>query len=140
MKQIIKEDKIARLYATSPDVIITILFYYLGRFFTSDSKKIHTKINELREKQEYRDLLKPFEFVNAPRFHYSPLLERVLDRLQITHLIEARNPECGQYEMDEIARAKIEYNILNKKFSGKQHEKLKRIKKMAEELKPALKA
>lgn len=125
-----KNEVVARLRAINPDNVITSVLFFLKGEFTSDPKKLHTGFRKLREQGKYRELLELFTFVNAFPFPYSPLLERVLHRIQEAKLLSARNPDFVMYEMTERAKRTIRSGILSK-FSKEQQAKLR---EMASEL------
>ena len=66
----------------SPDDVITALLAFLPPEFSNDPEKIHTTIRKLQQEEKYKDLLEDFEFLDYPRFPYSPLLGRIFNRLQ----------------------------------------------------------
>ncbi len=124
----------AQLRPINPDNVIACVLFYLNDEFTSDPTKLHTGFKELAKKEEYGELLKPFVFVNAYPFSYSPLLERVLQRLQEAKLLSARNPDFVMYEMSGKAKKAVKEDVLPK-FDKKTKPKLS---KMASELKQFL--
>lgn len=126
LRKIPRQAKIAHLRGITPDSIIRALLAYLPDTFLSDRQKLHTAIQKLRERAEYRDLLKDFEPVFAPLFPYSPLLERVLKRLQEARLLAARNPDFVVFEISKEARAAITKDIQSE-FSQDQIERLQEI-------------
>jgi hypothetical protein len=69
-----------------------------------------------------------FEFIDYSHFHYSPLLERILNRLQESRLLSSRNPDYLFYEIKPESRKAIESYYLKKgKILHKQRKKLQGI-------------
>ena len=66
------------------DVIAGILGLMEGDRFSANPRCIHEAIDALREKHS---LLEGFVFAKGDFFSYSPLLERVLDRLRLSRLL-----------------------------------------------------
>lgn len=128
-----RNNVVAQLRAINPDNVITAVLFFLDSEFTSDPAKLHTGIRMLREKEEYKDLLEDFTFVNTYPFSYSPLLERVLQRLQECMLIRWKAPE-PLFWMLEKTRNVIEKDLLPK-FNEEQQLQLK---SMARDLKQVL--
>ena len=91
-------------------------------------------IARLQKKDEYKDLLREFEFLDYYNYPYSPLLGRTLNRLQESRLLSSLNPSYEKYVVKDESADAIRAGILERKLSG-QKRKLKRI---AEELKVAL--
>lgn len=121
-----------------PDNVIATVFSYMPEDdFASHAETIHRKFYEFSQKQEYRDLLKDFaaDFIDSYPFPHSPLLDRVIQRLQIGRLLVSLNPDYRLYKMRPEAKASIQKGSATK-FSGPDRTKLK---KMAEELAGALK-
>jgi hypothetical protein len=54
-----------------------------------------------------------FEFIDYPRFPYSPLLGRILNRLQESRLLSSRNPGYMVYETKKASRDAIESYFLS---------------------------
>ena len=103
----------------NPDNIVTVALFFLdSEEFTSNSAKIHGGFEQLSEKEAYFELLKPFIFVRRFPFDYSPLLERVLQRLCECQLL-AFSGDLIQYRLDAKARKAIQKGILPK-FSEEQ--------------------
>lgn len=128
-----RENVVARLRAINPDNVIMAVLFFLNSEFTSDSAKLHTGIRMLREKEDYGGLLEDFVFVDAYPFPYSPLLERVLQRLQECMLIRWKALE-PIFEISKRAKRAVEKGLLPK-FNEEQQ---RQLKSMAEELKPIL--
>ena len=116
----------------SADDVITALLFFLPKDFSNDPEKIHRKIYELKQKEQYKDLLKDFEFIDYSRFPYSPLLGRIFNRLQESRLLSSRNPDYRVYQIKETSKDAIEsYFLAEGKVLHKQSD---RIKEMASEL------
>ncbi len=129
-----RDEKVARLRGVTPDSIVMALLAYLPDTFLSDQERFHTAIQELRRKEEYRELLKDFEPVHAPIFEYSPLLARVLKRLQIARLLTTWSPDFKVFHVRPETRAAIIADV-SKKFDAVQRATLAKI---ARELAEAL--
>ena len=120
----------------SPDDVITALLAYLPPEFNNDTEKIHTRMYELKKEGKYDDLVGNFEFVKYSRFHYSPLLDRIFNRLQESRLLSSRNPDYIKYQVKDESRKAIESYYLEKgKILFEQRERLKEIAvRLSEEL------
>ncbi len=112
----------------SSDDVIAALLTFLPPHFNNDPKKIHSKIAELQKKEEFKELLGDFEFLHYPRFPYSPLLGRILNRLQEARLLSSLNPDYKMYVMEGASREAIRSDLLG---AGKKlyshHDKLRQI-------------
>jgi hypothetical protein len=120
--------------AVSPDDVIASIFSFLPSKFSNNPKIIHKKLFELKQNKDYNNLLADFEFINHYDYPYSPLLSRVLNRLQETRLLSSLNPSYDIYEMDRASKKAIKQGILNTKLKN-EHDKLK---EMAGELEKSL--
>ena len=118
----------------SPSDVIVALLSFLPKEFNNDPAKIHATIARLQEKEEYKYLLEDFEFLNYDPYPYSPLLGRILNRLQESRLLSSLNPSYEKYVLNDGSKVAIQENILNKKLSGQKDN----LKKMASELEAAL--
>lgn len=96
----------------SPDDVITALLVFLPPEFSNNPEKIHITIKKLQKEDRYKDLLEDFEFLDYPRFPYSPLLGRIFNRLQESRLLSSRNPGYVVYENKEESRKAIEEYFL----------------------------
>jgi len=122
----------------SPEDVITALLAFLPGEFDNDPEKIHRTIRNLQQKEEYRDLLEGFEFLDYPRFPYSPLLGRILNRLQESRLLSSRNPDYRVYQVKQVSReAIVSYFVGEGEVLYEQRDKLKAI---ASELEKELKS
>lgn len=110
----------------TPDDVIAALLTFLPDKFSNDPSKIHTKIAELQRKNEYKDLLEDFEFIDYYPYPYSPLLGRILNRLQESRLLSSLNPGYEVYVMEDVSKDAIRSSILEKKLSA-QHAKLEQM-------------
>ena len=116
----------------SPDDVITALLAFLPQEFNNDPETIHTTIRKLQTRKKYKDLLDGFEFLDYSRFPYSPLLARILNRLQESRLLASRNPEYVVYLIKPDSQKAIESYFLGE---GKiLHEQRSKLKDMATEL------
>ncbi|MFC2021816.1 hypothetical protein ACFLTR_01185 [Chloroflexota bacterium] len=121
----------------SPDDVITALLFFLPDEFSNDPEKIHRTIRKLQQEEEYKDLLKGFEFLDYLRFPYSSLLGRILNRLQESRLLSSRNPGYMVYETKKSSRDAIESYFLSE---GKVlYEQRGKLEKIALELRKKLK-
>ena len=116
----------------SPDDVITALLVFLPDEFSNDPEKIHRTIRELQQKEEYKHLLGDFEFLDYSRFPYSPLLGRILNRLQESRLLSSRNPDYRVYQIKPDSRRAVDSYFLGE---GKiLHEQRDKLKEIAQEL------
>lgn len=112
----------------SPDDVIAALLTFLPSRFNNDTEKIHSKIAELQKKEEFKELLGDFEFLDYSRFPYSPLLGRVLNRLQEARLLSSLNPDYKMYVMEDVSKETIRADLLEKgKKLYSYHDKLHQI-------------
>lgn len=118
----------------TPDDVIAALLTFLPEKFSNDPSKIHRKIAELQKRNEYKDLLEGFEFIDYYPYPYSPLLGRILNRLQESRLLSSLNPGYEVYVMESVSKDAIRSSILKKKLSGRYDE----LEQMASELKGVL--
>ena len=119
---------------TSDDVIAALLTFLPDKF-SNDPSKIHRKIAELQKRNEYKGLLEDFEFIDYYPYPYSPLLGRILNRLQESRLLSSLNPDYEVYVMEPVSKDAIRSSILEKKLSGQRGE----LEQMASELNGVLK-
>lgn len=111
-----------------PDDVITALLAYLPKEFNNDAEKIHSIFYELKRDGKYNDLIGSLEFVQYERFPYSPLLGRILNRLQESRLLSSMNPEYLKYQIKDESRKAIEsYYLEAGKPLYSQREKLEEI-------------
>lgn len=110
----------------TPSDVIAALFVYLPKEFSNDPAKIHSTIARLQKEAEYKYLLEDFEFLNYDPYPYSPLLGRILNRLQESRLLASLNPDYDMYVVSEESKKAIEEGILNKKLYN-QRERLSEI-------------
>ncbi len=120
----------------SADDVITALLAFLPPEFSNDPEKIHTTIRRLQQEEKYKDLLEDFEFLNYSRFPYSPLLGRILNRLQESRLLSSRNPDYRVYQIKEASKYAIESYFLAKGRILHQHSG--KLQEMASELEKEL--
>ena len=118
------EDDITKRF--SPGDVIAALLTFLPDAFSNDPEKIHSTIARLQKQEKYRYLLEDFQFLNYDPYPYSPLLGRVLNRLQESRLLSSLNPGYEKYVMSEDSKMAIEADILEKKLAD-QRENLKSI-------------
>lgn len=112
----------------SPDDVIAAVLTFLPGTFNNDPEKIHRTIKKLQEREEFRDLLGEFEFLDYSRFPYSPLLGRILNRLQESRLLSSLNPDYKMYVMERVPRDAIQSDLLGEgKKLNKQRDKLAQI-------------
>ena len=120
----------------SADDVVTALLVFLPPEFSNNPEKIHRTINTLQHEERYKDLLDDFEFLDYPRFPYSPLLGRVFNRLQESRLLSSRNPGYVVYETKEESLNAIEDYFLSE---GKPlHEYRDKLGEIAERLRREL--
>lgn len=91
----------------SPDDVITALLAYLPPEFSNNPEKIHRTIHKLQKEGKYNNLLQGFEFLDYSRFPYSPLLGRILNRLQESRLLSSRNPDYAVYQINPKSKKAI---------------------------------
>ena len=119
---------------STTDVIMALLVF-LPKRFPNDPPKIHSTIARLQKREEYKDLLKEFEFVNYPRFPFSSLLERILNELKgAGGFINTLSPDYKECIIRDDSREAIRKEVLPK-FTRQQQDNLR---KLASELKSAL--
>ena len=121
----------------SPDDIITALLAYLPREFSNNPEKIHRTIHKLQQEDKYNDLLHGFEFLDYARFPYSPLLGRILNRLQESRLLSSRNPDYAEYQIKDGSREAILSYYCDEGKSLSEQQGL--LKEIANSLETALK-
>ena len=97
----------------SPDDVVTALLVFLPPEFSNNPEKIHTTFRKLQQNDRYNELLGAFEFINYPRFPYSPLLGRILNRLQESRLLSSRNPGYVVYETKDPSKDAIKSYFLS---------------------------
>ena len=115
-----------------PDDVVTALLAYFPQEFNNNAEKIHTRLYELKKEGKYNDLVGNFEFVQYSRCHYSPLLDRIFNRLQESRLLSSRNPDYIKYQISDGSKKAIESYYLQK---GKiLHEQRERLKEIADRL------
>lgn len=120
----------------SPDDVVTTVLSFIHSEFSNNPEKIHETFYRLQKETKYKDLLGNFEFIDYSQFHYSPLLERILNRLQESRLLSSRNPDYLFYEVKPDSRKAIESYYLKK---GKiLHKQRKQLEGIAKELKKEL--
>jgi len=121
----------------SPDDVITALLAFLPDEFSNNPKKIHTTFRKLQQDERYSELLGAFEFIDYQRFPYSPLLGRILNRLQESRLLSSRNPGYIVYEIKKESREAIESYFLSEgKILYEYRDKLEEIARgLVQELK-----
>ena len=120
----------------SPDDVITALLFFLPNEFSNDPEKIHTTLRRLQQEEKYNELLGPFEFIDYPRFPYSPILGRILNRLQESRLLSSRNPDYRVYQVKPTSKEAIESYFL---AEGKVlHQQIDKLKEIASEFKKEL--
>ena len=97
----------------NPDSVITALLVYLSPEFPNAPDLIHETIYGLQQEGKYHLLLDGFEFIKYSRCHYSPLLGRILNRLQEARLLSSRNPDYAVYQVKPESKDAIESYYLN---------------------------
>jgi hypothetical protein len=103
-----KDERLAELRRPTADSKIRALLQYLPDEFTCDPIKLHRALLELRQQPEFQAFLDEFEPVHGPVFSYSPLLERILKRLQEARLLSARNPDFSVFVTKPESKESIE--------------------------------
>ncbi len=112
----------------SPDDVITALLAFLPKEFSNNPEKIHTTFRKLQQDERYSELLGAFEFIDYQRFPYSPLLGRILNRLQESKLLSSLNPDYIMYQIKPDSKKAINSYYLKKdRILHKQRGKLKEI-------------
>ena len=118
----------------TPSDVIAALLTFLPKEFSNDPAKIHSTIARLKKEEKYRYLLEDFEFLNYDPCPYSPLLGRILNRLQESRLLSSLNPGYEKYVLNEDSREAIKADILEKKLRDQRDN----LEQMALELQAAL--
>lgn len=126
------EEKITKPF--SPSDVIAALLTFLPKEFSNDPAKIHSTIAQLQKEEKYKYLLEDFDFLNYDPCPYSPLLGRILNRLQESRLLSSLNPGYEKYVLNDDSREAIKADILEKKLSDQRDN----LEQMAVELKAAL--
>lgn len=118
------------------DVVMALLVFLPGEF-PNNIEVIHRTIKRLREVERYQDLLMDFDdFIDYPRFSYSPLLDRTLNILKgVGGCINLLSPDYNVCIVRDASREILRRDVLNKYFSEEEQGKLEGI---ASELKSAL--
>jgi hypothetical protein len=115
-------------YIAPDDIILAIFSSSGGEPLPANDEKIHRAIYELKKK--YPQWLGAFSFSRNDVYPFSKLLERVLLRLEISHLVIVKNPnliippESKQY---------IQENVLPL-FTEEQKEQLKQMGELFKQL------
>ena len=106
--------KSMRQKRVADDVIAAMLSFVKAGSFKGDPKLIHETIFDL--KKRYPELLEDFAFSDPEHDVYplSPLLERVLSRLQLSRIIRMENPDFETYIFKVRARNYTRKNILSR--------------------------
>jgi len=120
----------------SPNDVIAALLTFLPKRFPNDPEKIHGTIRKLQQEEGYKDLLGDFEFLDYSRFPYSPLLGRILNRLQESRLLSSLNPEYKMYVMEDVSREAIQSDLLGE--GKKLYSQCSKLEQIALELERAL--
>ena len=107
-------ERAGAVHQFSPDDVVTSLLAFLPPVFNNDPEKIHRTIKRLQQKKKYKELLGGFDFLDQARFPYSPLLARVLNRLQESRLLSSRNPDYVVYEVKPESQAAIRSYFLDR--------------------------
>ena len=117
------------------DAIAAMLSFLKSDSFSGDPKRIHETIYRLRG--NYPDLLQDFVFSDPEHDVYplSPLLERILSRLQLSRLIRMENPDFEVYILKPQAKKYARENILPRFNAGER----KSLKKMAADFEDGVK-
>lgn len=117
-----KEEIVKRIrQCITPDDIIAAMFSFLDKEeFPSDIAKIHTALYNV--KKQFPRLLEEFIFSENDVYPYSPLLERVLFRLQNSGLISTVNPEFKKCIISNESKKFIKKEILPLFDKDKQKE------------------
>jgi hypothetical protein len=127
------EVKKMREKRVADDVIAAMISFVETPSFSGDPMLLHSIIFNL--KKDHRDLLDEFAFSDPAHdiSPLSPLLERVLARLQLARIIRMENPDFEVYILKEKARAFIRENILDR-FTEDEQKELKEMAKKFQEI------
>ena len=124
-----EEEAIARLKSyRAPDDIVVSIFCFLDVNKTpSDRKLIHESMKYMKDK--FPDMMSDFIFTTGDVFSYSPLLERILGRLQISNTLEMINPSGAYYLINPTIKEVLKERtaILFKKEEQKELQEMARI-------------
>lgn len=114
------------------DAVLAVIFSFLPTEFRNDPGKIQSTICELREKSEYEELLRDFEFINCVP-PYSDRLQRAINRLGEAKLLSSLAPAFDPYIMDKSQKKAIQEYYLTDERLGRYQDKLREIAKELEE-------
>ncbi|TET38009.1 MAG: hypothetical protein E3J65_05815 [Dehalococcoidia bacterium] len=120
--------KSMRQKRVADDVIAAMLSFVKAGSFKGDPKLIHETIFDL--KKRYPELLEDFAFSDPEHDVYplSPLLERVLSRLQLSRIIRMENPDFETYILKLRAKNYARKNILSR-FNEEEQRQLEAMAK-----------
>jgi len=98
-----------------PDDIFCAMIYYADlKRMTTDTKKVHSAIFQLKGEEKYADLLKRFAFSTSGTFNFSKTLEKVILRLETARILGTSNPDYPDFEIKPNSTAFIEERIINR--------------------------
>lgn len=112
------------------DVWIGILYFVKTEMkkdrFCTDPAIIHSAIYELREKEEFKNMLNKFAFDTRGIYPRSRTLENSINHLQLAGLLERTNPRFSVFEIKDSTRKYFEEDLENL-FNKQQKEQLKNM-------------
>jgi|LGOV01.1.fsa_nt_gb hypothetical protein len=132
-KKFSEDEIINRLksYRAVDDIVASVFGFLEGNTSPSNRKIIHESMKDIKD--DYPILMSDFIFTTDDVFSYSPLLERVLGRLQISNTIEMINPSGTFYQIAPRVKDDLRKRA-SKLFTEDEQRQLKEMARMFEEL------
>lgn len=118
-------------YRAVDDIVASVFGFLEGNTSPSNRKIIHESMKHIKD--DYPTMMSDFIFTTDDVFSYSPLLERVLVRLEISNTIEMRNPSGTYYQISPRVKNDLRKRA-SKLFTDDEQQQLKEMARMFEEL------
>ena len=118
-------------YRAGDDIVASVFGFLEGNITPSNRKIIHESMKHIKD--NYPAMMSDFIFTTDDVLSYSPLLERVLLRLQITSTIEMINPSGTYYQIAPRVKDNLRKRA-SKVFTDDEQRQLKEMARMFEEL------
>ena len=118
-------------YRAVDDIVASVFGFLEGNTSPSNRKIIHESMKHIKD--DYPTMMSDFIFTTDDVFSYSPLLERVLGRLQISNTIEMINPSGTFYQIAPRVKDDLRKRA-SKLFTVDEQRQLKEMARMFEEL------
>ncbi|PKM80491.1 MAG: hypothetical protein CVU89_13135 [Firmicutes bacterium HGW-Firmicutes-14] len=103
---------------TPDDLIIAILSNIKHDYIPKDPGIIHRAIFELKQKEEFNELLDEFSFDTSGILPFSDLLDTVLFRLETSCILGTLNPRYEKYELSKEKKEQL-FKRTSEKLSAK---------------------